>query len=75
MGLGRSFISLSCKIYIPFDWQGWRELSITSDNVWSSVKGLEGISMPRVINQEIEEIVDIINQNTEDEDTVFQFVI
>lgn len=65
--------SLSCKIYIPFDWQGWRELSITSDNVWSSVKGLEGISMPRVINQEIEEIVDIINQNTEDEDTVFQF--
>lgn len=66
-------LCLACKIYIPYDWQGWRQPSITSDIVKCDVDGLEGYYVTEKENEDFINIVNLIEENTSDEDKVYQF--
>ena len=66
-------LSLSSKITIPYDWQGWREPEITADFAEPDVDGLQGFNLSSETNEAYSEIVRIINENTTEEDRVFQF--
>lgn len=70
------FFSLTCvsmKIRIPYSWQGWTEASIGKDNIRSSIEGLEGISLPDSVERPFSDIVRLIEENTTEDDRVFQF--
>ena len=66
-------LCLICKIYIPYDWQGWRQPSITSDLIECEVDGLEGFYVTKDENEDFVNIVNLIKENTSDEDEVYQF--
>ena len=64
---------ISIKRHQPYSWQGWREPAVTAHNVWSTVRGLEGHSMPSAINRSFKDIVRLIETYTTPEDKIFQF--
>ena len=64
---------LSCKIAIPYSWQGWAEPPISQKNIRSTVKGLEGIQMPVSVNRTFRSITDSIHEYCQEGDKVFQF--
>lgn len=66
-------LCLICKIYIPYEWQGWRQPSITSDIVKCDVEGLEGYYVTEKENEDFGNIVDLIEENTSNDDGVYQF--
>lgn len=70
------FFSLTCvsmKIQVPYSWQGWTEASIGHNNIRSSIDGLEGISLPDSVERPFSTIVRLIEENTTEDDRVFQF--
>lgn len=66
-------LCLICKIYIPYDWQGWRQPSITSDLIKCDVEGLEGYYVTEKENEDFVNIVNLIEENTSGGDEVYQF--
>lgn len=68
-----TIFTISAKIYIPFDWQGWREPQITKNNINSTVNGLNLISVPQKVDKELQDVVDIIDEYSDKDDYVFQF--
>lgn len=68
-----TILCLICKLYIPYDWQGWRVTPISSDDVYCDVKGLEGLKVSRETNDAYTKIVDLILEETEPDDAVYSF--
>lgn len=68
-----TILSLICKLYIPYDWQGWRVSPISSEDVYCDVDGLEGLKVSRDNNKAYMEIVNLILEETEEDDTVYSF--
>ncbi len=71
--LALTILSLICKLYIPYDWQGWRVSPISGDDVYCDVNGLEGLKVSRETNEAYSEIVDLILNETEEDDAVYSF--
>lgn len=67
------FSCISIKRYQPYSWQGWKQNPVTARNVWSTVRGLEGHSLPPEIDSSFNEIVRLIETHTTSDDKVFQF--
>ena len=63
---------LSEKMIIPYDWQGWR-LQPVQNNIPIKIAGLEGYRAKPETAAVFEEIVDMIEDNTSPEDTVYSF--
>lgn len=64
---------LICKLYIPYDWQGWRVTPISSQDVYCEVDGLEGLKVSRETNDAYSEIVDLILEETDADEPVYSF--
>lgn len=64
---------LICKLLIPYDWQGWRQLSITKNMVSSDIEGLTGYKLTEETEKQMSTIIELIEENTNDEDGVYQF--
>lgn len=64
---------ISIKRHLPYSWQGWKEPPVTAQNVWSTVRGLEGHSLPPEVERSFNDIVQLIETHTTPEDKVFQF--
>lgn len=59
----------------PYSWHGWTvpELDTQQEFVYSNIAGLEGYKLTIEDEKAYEDIVDIIEENTTSEDTVYQF--
>lgn len=66
-------VCLMAKILIPYDWQGWRSPSITADKVACTVPCFEGYLISEQQNTDFSNIVNLIYENTNEDDEVLQF--
>lgn len=64
---------LSSKMAIPYDWQGWRTPPIQSNDIESKIRGLNGYKMSSVVEEQYSKVVSLLNEYTNENDTVYQF--
>lgn len=66
-------LCLSQKIYMPYDWQGWREPPIDETSTACTAEGLEGFKLSLETNMMYNDILHMIDAYTDEEDAVYQF--
>lgn len=73
------FICTLCflqKVYMPYEWHSWRSASLLNQQnkvVSVSVDGLEGFCLPESDAKTYEEIVNLILDNSNEDDVLYQF--
>lgn len=71
-----SLLCLSQKIYIPYEWHSWRVPPLNDPNntlVDTKVKGLNGFRLPESDNRSYNDIMDLIENYSTEDDVVYQF--
>lgn len=67
------FSCVSFKQNMPYSWQGWTTLYIDKSDVYSSIRGLEGLRMSTYAEKNFQKVVNLIEENCDKDDKVFQF--
>lgn len=69
-------LSINEKLYIPYEWHSWRTPSLLEQNnphIGVNVKGLEQFRLPASDAGTYEEIVKLIEENSTEDDVLYQF--
>lgn len=69
-------LSLSQKIFIPYEWHSWRTPPLYDRNnpmISSQVPGLEGFILPKSDEEAYRNIVSLIERHSNSEDIMYQF--
>lgn len=65
--------SISAKMSIPYDWQGWRTLPCSKSDIDTKISGLNGYKLNIETDRQFSRIVELIENNTAKDDYVYQF--